>query len=469
MTQSDLIVIGGGTGGYMAAIRASQLGAKVILVEKEVLGGTCLNWGCIPTKALLRGAELVSLVAKSQEYGVNVGEVTVDFTRMMARKQQIVQTHVTGLQGLMRSNGVEVIKGVATLASPAQIQVDTGTGEKQTLEASRIILAPGSVAATIPIPGSDSSAVITSKEALQLTEIPQSMVIIGGGAIGVEFSTIFAGLGATVTVVEMLPQIIPTEDHELALFLQDSLQKKGIEVLTGTTVSAIEDEAGGEKSVTVKTGEGERKIKAQMVLMAVGRRPNTEGLGLEGAGVGTERGRIVVNEKMETGVPGVYAVGDAIGGILLAHVAGAEGEVAAENALGKASQIDYRVVPRCIYTMPEIAAVGMTENQAREEGFDIAVGKFPFMANGKATVLGERDGMVKMVADAGSGEVLGVHIVGPHATDLIGEAALCMKMEGTIEEILSTIHAHPTLTEAIREAALDVQGLAFHIPPRKRR
>jgi dihydrolipoamide dehydrogenase len=293
------------------------------------------------------------------------------------------------------------------------------------------------------------------------------MVVIGGGTIGVEFSTIFAKLGTRITVVEMLPQIIPTEDRELALALQGVLKREGVEVLTGARVNRIEDEPGGRKSVVISTGVGERKVAAQLVLVAVGRKPNTEGIGLEGAGVKMEAGRILVNKKMETNVPGIYAVGDAIGGIMLAHVASAEGETAAENACGKSSVVDYRAVPRCIYTMPEIAAVGVTEKEAREEGFDIEVGRFPFAANGKATILGEREGFVKVIADSKSGEVLGIHIFGSHATDLIAEAALSMKMEGTVYDVLSTIHAHPTLSEAIREAALDVKGLAFHIPPRK--
>lgn len=468
MKESDVVVIGGGPGGYTAAIRASQLGAKVTLVEKDMLGGTCLNWGCIPTKALLRGTELANLARKGKDYGVNVGEVTIDFTQMMTHKEEVIRALGRGVRSLMSSNGIRVVKGVATLVSPRQVQVEVDTGEKQTIEARKIILAPGSIAAALPVPGADGPGVITSKEALQLSEIPQSMVVIGGGAIGVEFSTIFAGLGTTITIIEMLPEIIPTEDHEVSLFLQNSLQRKGMEVLTGAKVGGIEDEPGG-KLVTVSTEAGERKIKAQLVLIAVGRKPNTERLGLEQLGVKAEGGRILVNQKMETNVPGIYAVGDAIGGILLAHVASVEGEIAAENAMGKSSVVDYRVVPRCIYTMPEIAAVGMTEKEARGERVDVAVGRFPFTANGKAAILGEREGFVKVVADSGSGQVLGIHVLGPHATDLIAEAALCMKMGGTFEEISSTIHAHPTLSEAIREAALDVEGMAFHIPPRKGR
>ena len=468
MKERDVVVIGAGTGGYVAAIRAAQLGAMVTLVEKDKLGGTCLNWGCIPTKALLRGIELMELARKGKSYGVNVGTVTIDFTQMMARKRQVVQTLVNGLQSLIKGNGIEVIKGVAKVVSPQQVEVKLDTGETQTVAAKKIILAPGSLVATLPIPGADGPGVITSNEALQLTEIPKSMVVIGGGAIGVEFSTIFAGLGTTITILEMMPEIIPTEDQGLARFLKGSLQKKGMEVLTGAEVSGIEDAPGG-KLVKVSTEAGEKQIKAQLVLMAIGRKPNTEGLGLEELGIKTERGRIVVNEKMETNVPNIYAIGDAIGGILLAHVASAEGEVAAENALGKSVVMDYRVVPRCVYTMPEIAAVGITEKEAREAGINVTIGQFPFAANGKAMILEETEGFVKVVTDSGSGEVLGVHIVGPHATDLIAEAALCMKMEGTFEEIISTIHAHPTIAEAIREAALDTEGMAFHIPPKKRR
>ncbi len=381
---------------------------------------------------------------------------------MMSHKDAVVNTLVTGVRYLMRSNAVEVIKGTGKVISPTEVEVDGG--QKENIKVDKIILTPGSVPSVVPIPGVDGSGVITSDDALQLSEIPQSLLVIGGGAIGVEFATIFAKLGTKVTIVEMLPQIIPTEDNELSMSLKRVLEKDGIKIFTSAQVSRIEDDPEGDKLISVVTGEGEQKLTAELVLVAVGRKSNIEGLGLERVGIKTERGSIAINDRMETNIAGIYAAGDAIGGILLAHVASAEGEVAVENALGKKSVIDYRVVPRCIYTMPEVAAVGLTESQAREEGLDLKVGRFPFTANPRALILGQRDGFVKILSDAKSGEIFGIHIFGSQATELISEAALAMKVEATVSEISSTIHAHPTLSEAIREVALDAEGMVVHMP-----
>jgi len=463
LKQSDIVIVGGGPAGYVAAIRASQLGGKVILIEKDALGGTCLNRGCIPTKALLHSVEILESVRRGKDYGVNVRELSIDFTKMMSRKDAVVNTLVTGVQYLMRSNAIEVIKGTGKVISPTEVEVDSG--RQETVRGVRIVLTPGSVPSVVPIPGVDGSGVITSNDALQLSEIPQSLLVIGGGAIGVEFATIFAKLGTRVTIVEMLPQIIPTEDQELSISLRRVLERDGIKIFTSAQVSRIEDDPEGDKLISVVTGEGEQKLTAELVLVAVGRKPNIGGLGLERVGIKTERGSITVNDRMETNIPGIYAAGDAIGGIQLAHVASAEGEVAVENALGKKSAIDYRVVPRCIYTMPEVAAVGLTESQAREEGLNLKVGRFPFAANPRALILGRQpDGFVKVLSDASSGEIFGIHIFGPQATELISEAALAIKMEATVSEISSTIHAHPTLSEAIREAALDAEGMVVHMP-----
>jgi len=462
LKQSDVVIVGGGSAGYVAAIRASQLGGKVILIEKDALGGTCLNRGCIPTKALLHSVEILELLRGGKEYGVSVGELSIDFTKMMSRKDAVVNTLVTGVQYLMRSNAIEVIKGAGKVISPTEVEVDSG--QQEAVRAARIVLTPGSVPSVVPIPGVDGSGVITSDDALQLSEIPQSLLVIGGGAIGVEFATIFAKLGTRVTIVEMLPQIIPTEDQELSISLRRVLERDGIKIFTSAQVSRIEDDPEGDKLISVVTGEGEQKLTAELVLVAVGRKSNIEGLGLERVGIKTERGSIAVNDRMETNIPGIYAAGDAIGGILLAHVASAEGEVAVENALGKDSVIDYKVVPRCIYTMPEVAAVGLTESQAREEGLNLKVGKFPFTANPRAVILGQPGGFVKVLSDAKSGEIFGIHIFGPQATELISEATLAMKMEATVSEISSTIHAHPTLSEAIRETALDAEGMVVHMP-----
>ena len=462
MKQSDVVIIGGGPAGYVAAIRASQLHGKVILVEKGSLGGTCLNRGCIPTKALLHSVEILESARRGKDYGINVRDLIIDFIKMMSHKDAVVNTLVTGVQYLMRSNAIEVIKGTGKVISPTEVEVDSN--QQEVVTASKIILTPGSIPSVVPIPGVDGAGVITSDDALQLSEIPQSLLVIGGGAIGVEFATIFAKLGTEVTIVEMLPQIIPTEDHKLAMALQSALEKGGIKIFTSAQVSRIEDDSEGDKLISVVTGEGERKLTAELVLVAVGRKPNIEGLGLERVGIKTEQGSIVVNERMETNIPGIYAAGDAIGGILLAHVASAEGEVAVENALGRDSVMDYRVVPRCIYTMPEVAAVGLTESQAREKGLNLKIGNFPFTANPRALILGQPDGFVKILSDAKSGEIFGVHIFGHQATELIPEAALAIKMEATVSEISSTIHAHPTLSEAIKETALDADGMAIHMP-----
>ena len=462
MKQSDVVIVGGGPAGYVAAIRASQLGGKVILIERDSLGGTCLNRGCIPTKALLHSVGVLESARKGKDYGVNVEGISIDFVKMMSHKNTVVNTLVTGVQYLMKSNAIEIIKGTGKVISPTEVEVDSG--QKENVKGNSIILTPGSIPSVVPIPGVDGSGVITSDDALQLTEIPDSLLVIGGGAIGVEFATIFAKLGTEVTIVEMLPQIIPTEDLELATSLKGVLEKDGIKILTSTQVKSIEDDSEGDKLVTITTGEAEQKLTAELVLVAVGRKPNIAGLGLEEVGIKTERGSITVNDRMETSIPGIYAAGDAVGGILLAHVASAEGEVAVENALGKDAVMDYGVVPRCIYTMPEIAAVGLTESQAKEKGLNLKVGRFPFTANSKALILGQRDGFIKVLSDAGSGEIFGVHIFGPQATELIPEATLAMEMEATVSEISSTIHAHPTLSEAIREVALDAEGIAVHMP-----
>ncbi|MBA7620608.1 Dihydrolipoyl dehydrogenase [subsurface metagenome] len=462
MKQSDVVIVGGGPAGYVAAIRASQLGGKVILIEKDALGGTCLNRGCIPTKALLHSVEILELVRKGKDYGISVGEPSIDFTQMMNRKDTVVNTLVTGVQYLMRSNAIELIKGTGKVISPTEVAVDSG--QQEVVRAAKIVLTPGSVPSVVPIPGVDGSGVITSDDALQLSEIPRSLLVIGGGAIGVEFATIFAKLGTRVTIVEMLPQIIPTEDQELSISLRRVLERDRIKIFTSAQVGRIEDDPEGDKLISVVTGEGEQKLTAELVLVAVGRKPNIEGLGLERVGIKTEQGSIAVNDRMETNIPGIYAAGDAIGGILLAHVASAEGEVAVENALGKKSVINYKVVPRCIYTMPEVAAVGLTESQAREEELNLKIGRFPFTANPRALILGQPDGFVKVLSDAKSGEIFGIHIFGPQATELISEATLAMRMEATVSEISSTIHAHPTLSEAMRETALDAEGMVVHMP-----
>ena len=468
MTEKDIVIIGGGPGGYVAAIKAAQLGGKVTLMEKDELGGTCLNWGCMPTKALLHGVEILESLETGKEFGIQADGVKVDFAKMSVRKDRAVKILVSGVAGLMKANGIEVIKGAAQLLSPRVIQVGDGKSQSASYQAKKIILATGSVSAPLPIPGAQLPGVIDSTGALKLNRVPESMVIIGAGPIGLEFGTIFSALGAKVTILELLPQVLPSEDEEVASALEKSLRRFKIKILTGSRVRGIEESTGGKLKVSAVTGEGEEAFEGEVVLVAVGRKPNLEGLGLQEAGVRFGKKGIAVNSRMETNIPGIYAVGDVTGQWLLAHFAFAQGEVAAENAVGRKAQLDSLAVPRCVYTLPEVASVGLTEKEAKEKGYEIKVGRFPFSANGKATVLGERTGLVKIVSEVKYGEILGMNIFGPHATDLIGEAVLAMTLEGTAQDIARAIHPHPTLTEAMKEAALDVDGLSLHIPPRKK-
>lgn len=463
----NILIIGGGPGGYVAAIRAAQLGAKAAVIEMDEVGGTCLQRGCIPSKALIRGAELVDLTRHATDYGVNVGEISVDFDKMNKRKDLTVKTLTSGVRSLLKSNGVELIYGKGKFLSTHEVEINEKAGTQRKVSADKIIIATGSVPSTIPIPGIDFEGVINSDGAFELKEVPQSVVIIGGGYIGVEWAIIFGKLGSKVTVVEMLPQIIPTEDEEVARGLQKILQQDGIEVHINAQVKEISNGTADHKIVTVLTKDGEKKFSAQIVLVAVGRRPLSENLGLEKIGITLDKGAVIIDDHMETNIPGIYAIGDVTRKVMLAHAASHQGIAAVENALGEEGHMNYNTIPRCIYTLPEVASVGLTEQQAREKVSQVKIGRFPFSANSKATILGEREGFIKIVSDAKYGEILGVHILGPHATDLIAEAVLAMNLEATAEDIAHSIHAHPTLTEAMGEAALDVLGKMIHLPPRK--
>jgi len=466
--EREIVVIGGGPGGYVAAIRAAQLGGKVTLIEKDTLGGTCLNRGCIPSKALLHSVEVLQSVKEAGQYGIDVPSVSVDLARMMARKNRVVSQLVSGVGGLLSANKVEVIKGTARLKAGKQIEVNDAQGQKRTLQAQKIIIATGAKAIKLPIPGADSpTGIVPADSILNISAIPKSLLMIGGGVVGLEMTTILTRLGGKVTVVEMLPHVLPAEDEELTNIITKALQDDGVAVYTGAKVTKIEDAPGG-KLVTVVARDGEKKIEAEIVAIAVGYRPNTADLGLEEAGIAAVKGAIQANQRMETNVPGIYAVGDCIGKIMLAYIAMTEGEVAADNAMGKDTCMDYNVVPRCVFLMPELAAVGLTEADAASNGFKVKVGKFPFAANGMATILGERRGLVKIVTGEKTGQILGVHIVGPRATDLIAEATLAVKLELTAEELIATIHSHPSLSEAVREAALDVTGEMIHFISRKK-
>ncbi len=468
MEEKDIVIIGGGPAGYVAAIRAAQLGGKVTLIEKDTLGGTCLNRGCIPSKSLLHSVELFHSIKNAEQYGIKATDVSINLAKMQANKNKVVSTLVAGVQSLLVGNKVEVIKGRAKLTPSRQVEIDTGQEQKQTIQAKKIILATGGKPIRLPIPGADStSGIINAESILDLDYIPKSLLMIGGGVIGVEMATILAKLGCKVSIVEMLSHILPLEDAELTSVLGRALKEDGIQLYEGTKVSSIEDSEGG-KSVTISDGATEKKLEAEVVAIAVGYCPNINELGFNEAGVATDKGAIQVNERMETNVPNIYAAGDAIGGIMLAYVAMEEGVIAVENALGRKSSIDYQAVPRCTFTLPELAGVGLTEEEATAQGYQIQVGKFPFSANGMAAILGERRGLVKIITETKYGQILGVHIIGPRATELIAEATLAMKLEASPQEITATIHAHPTLSEALREAALDVTGETIHFLSKKR-
>ncbi|MDD4437654.1 MAG: dihydrolipoyl dehydrogenase [Tissierellia bacterium] len=452
-----VVVIGGGPGGYVSAIRAAQLGGDVTLIEKEYLGGTCLNVGCIPTKSLLHSAELYEEVLNGAKYGIVAENVTVDFKAVQDRKKAVTEQLVNGVKGLLSSNNVKVINGEASFISKDTIEVKTAEGT-ETIKADRFIIATGSIPAKPPISGIDSKYCIDSTAALELKEIPNTMVIVGGGVIGVEIATLYNALGCKVTIIEMLDEILPMMDGELTKMIRAKLTTDGVEINTSAKVMSFKD-TGENVELTVEMKDGSAKVFAgEKALISIGRKTNTAALGLDKAGIANDRGRITVNDKMETNIPGIYAVGDCIGKLMLAHIASAQGEVAAENALGHNSLFDKKTNPSCVYTKPEFASVGLTEEEAKAQNIDYIVGKFPLIANGRAMIMGE-DGMIKIIAGRKYKEILGAHILGPRATDLIGELALAIGMEATIDEVINTIHAHPTIAESIREAALAVEKM----------
>ncbi|MGC8877788.1 MAG: dihydrolipoyl dehydrogenase [Anaerolineae bacterium] len=457
----DVVVIGGGPGGYVAAIRARQLGLKTALVEREALGGVCLNWGCIPTKALLRNAEVIRLLGQGKVFGFSFDTSTlkVDYAAAQQRSRQVSGRLVKGVQFLMRKNGVEVIEGTATIKSPNQVMVGD-----QPLTTHNIIIATGARPRSLPGVTIDGNLIISSREALELTQLPPRIVIIGAGAIGVEFASIWNSYGAEVTLVEMLPTVVPQEDADIGKELEKELKKQKITIRTNTRVDKVET-AGNQVMLTVSTPEGRSEtLTADKALMAIGIVPNSDNIGLEAIGVRTERGFIQIDEHMRTNVPGIYAIGDVTGKLALAHVASAQGIVAAETIAGHSSEtLDYARMPRCVYSSPEVACVGLSETQARERGYRVKTGQFPFRANGKALGLDEYEGFVKIVAEEEYNEILGVHIVGPHVTELIAGPTGMLRLEATLEELARTVHPHPTLSETIMEAAHVTLGEPIHI------
>ena len=459
----DVTILGAGPGGYVAAIRAAQLGLDVALVEKEHLGGVCLNWGCIPTKALLRNAEVISLLGRGKEFGFSVDGLEVDFGAAVDRSRKVSDRLVKGIGALMRKNDVEVIEGTGTLQSPHAVKVALNAGGARTVETRNVIVATGGRARTIPGIEVDGERVLTYREAIVLRELPASAVVVGAGPIGMEFAHVWSTYGAEVTVVEMLPRAVPLEDEEVSKEVERAFKRHKVRLLTSTRVQAVETTADGVR-VSVAGENGEQVLEAERALVAIGVQPNSENLGLEQIGVQVERGSIVVDASMRTTVPGVYAIGDVTGKLALAHVASAQGIVAAETIAGvETVALDYEAMPRCTYCQPQVASFGITEAQAVERGYAVKVGKFPFRPNGKALGLGEHDGFVKIVADAASGEILGGHLVGPEVTELLPELVLARNWELTPEEIARTVHAHPTLSEVLMEAAHGVFGKAIHI------
>jgi dihydrolipoamide dehydrogenase len=460
----DVLVIGAGPGGYVSAIRAAQLGLKTACAEsRETLGGTCLNVGCIPSKALLHASELFEEAAHGTlaKWGVKPGNVELDLDAMHSSRKDSVKGLTQGVEFLFKKNKVTGIHGVGRITGPHDVEVE-GPDGKRTYGAKNILIATGSVPRDIPIAPADGELILNSDHVLELRKVPATMAVLGAGAVGTEFASIYTSFGTKVTLIEMLPRVLPIEDEEVSAELQRALRKRGIDVMTGVKLTSAEKTGSG---VTLKLEGGKKDtVEADVLLVAIGRRPVTENLGLEALGIELERGYVKVNPYMQTAVPHIYAVGDVINTPWLAHVASSEGILAVEHMAGlPVKPLNYDRVPSCTYCEPEVASVGLTEAKARERGYDVQVGKFPFSALGKARIVGKTEGFVKVVRDKKYDEVLGVHIIGVHATDLIAEACVALQMEGTDEELLRTMHAHPTLSEAVGEAAHAAHGAAIHI------
>lgn len=463
--QYDVVVIGAGPGGYVNAIRASQLGLKTAIVDKQWLGGVCLNVGCVPSKALLKNADLAeTLRERTKEFGISFDNLKLDYAEAVKRSRKVSQRLTKGVAFLMRKNNIDVVMGSATLLDKNTVEVVAENGEKKRLSAKNIVIATGSHTFVIPGVKIDGEKVVTYTEAILQEKRPESVVIIGAGAIGVEFATVWSSYGTDVTIVEMLPSILPLEDKEASAELAKAYKKRGIKMLTSTKVESVEATETGVR-VTVSGEGGQQVLEAEQAMVAIGFRPNTSGIGLEEVGVKLDkRGFVEVDDRMATNVPGIWAIGDVTGKLLLAHVASAQGLVCAESIAGMATiKLDYKMMPRAVYSHPQVASFGMSEEEAREAGYEVKVGRFNFIANGKALGLGEGEGFVKIIADAQYGEILGAAMVGPDVSELLPELTLAQRMELTAEDIARTVHAHPTLSEVIMEAAHAVEGQAIHM------
>mgnify|MGYP001359379353 FL=1 len=460
----DIIVVGSGPGGYVTAIRASQLGLKTAIVEREELGGICLNWGCIPTKALLKSANVFEYLSHASDYGITVKDAKADFNGMVKRSRDVADGMSNGIKFLMKKNKIDVLTGNGVIKANKTVTVTDEAGKSTDYTASKgVIIATGARSRALPNLPQDGEKIIGYRQAMTLKSQPKKMVVVGSGAIGVEFAYFYNAIGTEVTVVEYLPNIVPVEDTDVSKQLEKSFKKSGIKVMTGSSVESV-DTSGKQCVVTVKTSKGEEKIECDVVLSAVGIQANIENIGLEDVGIVVDKGRILVDDFYQTNMPGYYAIGDVVPGPALAHVASAEGIVCVEKIAGHHPEaIDYGNVPGCTYCSPEIASVGMTEKAAKEAGIELKIGKFPFSASGKASAAGAKDGFVKLLFDAKYGELLGAHMIGANVTEMIAEIVAIRKLETTGEELIKTIHPHPTMSEAVMEAAAAAYGEVIHL------
>jgi dihydrolipoamide dehydrogenase len=460
----DVIVLGSGPGGYVAAIRASQLGLKTAIVEREALGGICLNWGCIPTKALLKSANVFEYISHAEDYGINVGKFDADFGGMVKRSREVANGMSNGIQFLMKKNKIDVVMGTGELLPGKKLKVTGADGKVSELVASKgIIIATGARSRNLPNMPQDGKKIIGYRDAMVLDKLPKSMVVVGSGAIGVEFAYFYRTLGVEVTIVEFMPNIVPIEDVDVSKQLERTFTKKGMTIMTNASVESV-DTSGKGCVVKVKTAKGEEKISCDIVLSAAGIETNLEGIGLEAVGIVSDKGKVLVDDFYQTNIPGYYAIGDIVPGPALAHVASAEGIICVEKIAGHHPEpLDYGNIPGCTYCSPEIASVGMTEKAAKEAGYEIKVGKFPFSASGKASAAGAKDGFVKLIFDAKYGELLGGHMIGANVTEMIAEIVAVRKLETTGHELIKTVHPHPTMSEAVMEAAAAAYGEVIHM------
>ena len=460
----DIIVVGSGPGGYVTAIRASQLGLKTAIVERESLGGICLNWGCIPTKALLKSANVFEYLSHASDYGINVKEASADFGAMIQRSRDVASGMSNGIQFLMKKNKIDVLKGNGVIKAGKVVSVTDEAGTTTDYTATKgLIIATGARSRVLPNLPQDGEKIIGYRQAMTLPTQPKKLVVVGSGAIGIEFAYFYNALGTEVTVVEYLPNIVPVEDEDVSKQLEKSFKKAGVNIMTNASVESV-DTSGKGCVVTVKTAKGEEKIECDVVLSAVGIQANIENIGLEEVGIVVDKGRILVNDYYQTNIPGYYAIGDVVPGPALAHVASAEGIICVEKIAGHHPEpLDYGNIPGCTYCSPEIASVGMTEKAAKEAGYEIKVGKFPFSASGKASAAGAKDGFVKLIFDAKYGELLGGHMIGANVTEMVAELVAVRKLETTGEELIKTVHPHPTMSEAIMEAAAAAYGEVIHL------